>query len=77
MITQIGDRLEDNLNPLGLTYYAASSALCVPNSVSQGGAALGAQAGPARLTSAFVEAGFSTARVAAETAYNLVIEARA
>ena len=70
-----GDRLEDNLHPLGLTYYAASSALCVPNSVSQGGAALGAQAGPARLTAAFVEAGFSTAQVAATTAYNLVIEA--
>jgi hypothetical protein len=49
----------------------------VPTSVSQGGAALGAQAGPARLTGAFTDAGFTTARVAAATPYNLVIEARA
>ena len=46
-------------------------------SLSQGGAALGAQAGPARLAAAFAEAGFGTARVAAATPYNLVIEARA
>jgi hypothetical protein len=60
------DRLEDNLaSPLALTYYVASSCLCVPNSVSQGGSALGAQAGPARITGAFVDAGFPTARVAA------------
>ena len=72
------DPLEANLaNPVALTYYAASSALCVPHSVSEGGAALGAQAGPARLVAAFADAGFSNARVAAATPYNLVIEARA
>ena len=72
------DRLEDNLNnPVAAVFYAASSCLCVPCSVSQGGAALGAQAGPARLTGAFRDAGFTTARVAASTPYNLVIEARA
>lgn len=72
------DRLEDALgSPVALTYYAASSCLCVPNSLSQGGAALGAQAGPARLTGAFMDAGFGTARVAASTPYNLVLEARA
>ena len=71
------DLLEDNLaSPAALPYYVASSLLCVPNSVSQGGTALGAQAGPARLTAAFADAGFSTARVAAATAYNLLIEAR-
>lgn len=70
------DRLEDSLgSPVALTYFAASSCLCVPHSVSEGGAALGAQAGPARLTDAFVSAGFSMAKVAATTAYNLVIEA--
>ena len=52
-------------------------ALCVPHSVSEGGAALGAQAGPARLTAAFRDAGFPTARVAVATAYNLVIQATA
>jgi SAM-dependent methyltransferase len=70
------DRLEDSLDsPVALTYFAASSALCVPNSIDQGGAALGAQAGPSRLTATFVDAGFTSARVAAATPYNLVIEA--
>jgi SAM-dependent methyltransferase len=72
------DGLASNLaNPVAAVYYAASSCLCVPNSVSQGGAALGAQAGPARLTEAFRSAGFSTARVAGATPYNLLIEGRA
>lgn len=71
------DTLEANLaNPVALTFYAASSALCVPHSVSEGGQALGAQAGPARLVGAFEAAGFSEARVAAATPYNLVLVAR-
>lgn len=71
------DRLEDAVDsPVALSYFTASSALCVPNSVSQGGAALGAQAGPERLLSVFADAGFTDARVAAATPYNLVIEAR-
>lgn len=71
------DRLEDNLlNPVALPFYAASSALCVPHSIADGGAALGAQAGPAKLTAAFVEAGFRSARVAATSVGNLVLEAR-
>jgi SAM-dependent methyltransferase len=71
------DTLEDNLlNPVALPFYAASSCLCVPHSIADGGAALGAQAGPAKLTATFVDAGFSTARVAATSIGNLVIEAR-
>ncbi len=71
------DSLEETVqSPVSLIYYAASTCLCVPNSMAQGGPALGAQAGPQRLTGAFAEAGFSTARVAASTPYNLVIEAR-
>jgi 2-polyprenyl-3-methyl-5-hydroxy-6-metoxy-1,4-benzoquinol methylase len=72
------DRLEDAVgSPVALTYFVSSSSLCVPNSVSQGGAALGAQAGPTRLLAAFTDAGFTEARVAAATPYNLVLEARA
>ncbi len=72
------DTLEANLaNPIAGVFYVGSSALCVPHSVSEGGAALGAQAGPARLTAAFRDAGFATARVAVATAYNLVIQATA
>lgn len=72
-----GDRLEDNLNPVGRLYYAASTALCTPNSLSQEvGTALGAQAGEARLTAILSEAGFGTIRRAAQTAFNLILEAR-
>ena len=44
------DRLEDNLNPVGRVYYAASTMVCTPASLDQEvGLALGAQAGEARL----------------------------
>jgi len=71
------DRLEDNLNPVGRMYYAASTMLCTPNSLAQEvGAALGAQAGEARLRRVATEAGFTRFRRAAETPFNLVFEAR-
>jgi SAM-dependent methyltransferase len=70
------DTLAANLaNPIAAVFYVGSSALCVPHSISEGGAALGAQAGPSRLTAAFREAGFATARVAVATATNLVLDA--
>jgi SAM-dependent methyltransferase len=72
-----GDRLEDNLHPLGLIWYASGHNLCVPNAVSQGGAALGNQAGPKRTLQAFVDGGFPDARQVAESAFNMVIAARA
>jgi 2-polyprenyl-3-methyl-5-hydroxy-6-metoxy-1,4-benzoquinol methylase len=51
-----GDRLEDNLNPVSRLYYAASTLICVPTSLDQPvGAALGAQAGFARLSSVIHE----------------------
>jgi SAM-dependent methyltransferase len=72
-----GDRLEDNLTPLGRAYYAASTLNCVPTSLSQpGGLALGAQAGEARLREIATRAGFSTFRRAVEAPFNLVIEAK-
>jgi SAM-dependent methyltransferase len=72
------DRLEENLNPVGRMYYAASTMLCTPNSLAQeGGAALGAQAGEARLKQVATKAGFTRFRRAAETPFNLVFEARA
>lgn len=71
------DRLEDNLNPVGRMYYAASTMLCTPNSLSQEvGLALGAQAGEARLRHVATEAGFTRFRRAAETPFNLILEAR-
>ena len=45
-----GDRVEDNLNPVGRAYYGFSTLLCTPASLSQEvGLALGAQAGEARI----------------------------
>lgn len=71
------DRLEDNLDVVGLTFYGGSTLVCVSDALSQdGGYALGGQAGPARLTQVLTEAGFTRVRTALETDFNLVIEAR-
>ncbi|MBO3276849.1 class I SAM-dependent methyltransferase [Pseudomonas schmalbachii] len=72
-----GDSLEDNLTPVGRLFYAASTFICTPNSLSQEvGLGLGAQAGEARLRKVFEEAGFTRFRRAAETPFNLILEAR-
>lgn len=72
-----GDSLEENLHPLGQIYYSFSTTVCVPNSISQEvGLALGAQAGEKRLTEVLKEGGFGNVRRAAETATNIVLEAR-
>jgi SAM-dependent methyltransferase len=72
-----GDRVEDNLNPIGRVYYCASTTLCTPGSLDQEvGLALGAQAGEARLREVAEEAGFGRFRRATETPLNLVLEAR-
>jgi hypothetical protein len=71
------DRVEENFNPVGRLFYNASALICVPNSVSQdAGAALGAQAGEARLREVLTEAGFTSVRRAAETPFNAIFEAR-
>jgi SAM-dependent methyltransferase len=72
-----GDRVEDNLNPVGRVYYGASTLLCTPASLSQEvGLALGAQAGESRLRDVVTTGGFTHFRRAAETPFNLVLEAR-
>jgi SAM-dependent methyltransferase len=72
-----GDRLEDNLNPVGRVYYGASTLVCTPASRDQEvGLALGAQAGEARLREVVSAGGFSRFRRATETPFNLVLEAR-
>jgi len=72
-----GDRVEQNLNPVGRAYYAFSTLLCTPASLSQEvGLALGAQAGEARIGDVVSAGGFTRFRRAAETPFNLVFEAR-
>ena len=71
------DRLEDNLTLIGRAFYAASTLLCVPHSLSEEvGLALGGQAGEQRLREVVTAAGFTRFRRAAETPFNLVCEAR-
>jgi SAM-dependent methyltransferase len=72
-----GDRVEDNLNPVGRMFYSASTVLCCAHSLSEDvGLALGAQAGEGRLRKVLDEAGFSSLRRATETPFNLILEAR-
>jgi SAM-dependent methyltransferase len=72
-----GDRVQDNLTPLGRVFYAASTLVCTPCSLAQPGrAALGPQAGPTRLGDLLTRAGFSRVRIATRSAVNLVLEAR-
>ena len=74
-----GDDLSTTLAtvPVAALNYAASTFLCLPNSLSQrGGAALGSQAGERRLREVLTDAGFSRVRRAAENPFNMVLEAR-
>ncbi len=72
------DEVAGNLNPVGRLFYSVSTLVCTPASLSQEvGTALGAQAGEARLRDVATAAGFTRFRRAAETPFNLVLEARA
>jgi SAM-dependent methyltransferase len=72
-----GDQIEDNMNPVGRAYYAFSTLLCTPCSLSQEvGLALGAQAGEARIRDIVTRAGFSRFQKVAATPFNSVFEAR-
>jgi hypothetical protein len=72
-----GDRVEENLNPVGRAYYGFSTLLCTPSSLSQPvGLALGAQAGEARIRDIVTSAGFSQFKRVAGTPFNMVFEAR-
>ena len=71
------DQLKDNLNPVGRVYYSFSTLLCTPCSRSEEvGLCLGAQAGETRIREVVTSAGFTRFRRAAETAFNIVYEAR-
>jgi len=71
------DDLAGNLNPVGRVYYAASTMVCLPTSLSQEvGLALGAQAGEAKLREVATKGGFTRFRRATETPFNMILEAR-
>jgi SAM-dependent methyltransferase len=71
------DKLEDNLNPVGRMFYAGSTMLCIPASLSQNGPALGAQAGEAAILQVVKAGGFKHFKRATQTPFNIVYEAKA
>ncbi|HVM97131.1 MAG TPA: methyltransferase domain-containing protein [Candidatus Acidoferrales bacterium] len=72
-----GDKVEDNLNPVGRLFYSVSTLVCTQASLAQEvGTALGAQAGEARLREVAIRAGFTRFRRATQTPFNLVFEVR-
>lgn len=71
------DKLVDNLNPVARMYYAFSTMICVPASISQEvGLALGAQAGPKRIEEVIREGGFTKFKVATANPFNMILEAK-
>jgi 2-polyprenyl-3-methyl-5-hydroxy-6-metoxy-1,4-benzoquinol methylase len=72
-----GDKLEENLNPVGRIFYSASTLLCTPCSKAQEvGLALGAQSGEKRMKEVVMSGGFSRFRRATQTPFNLIYEVR-
>jgi SAM-dependent methyltransferase len=72
-----GDSLAENINPRGRVFYGLSTMICTPGSLSQEvGLALGAQAGERRLKEVLSQGGFTRVRRAAETPFNMILEAR-
>jgi ubiquinone/menaquinone biosynthesis C-methylase UbiE len=71
------DSLAENINPVGRVFYAFSTMICTPHSLSQEvGLALGAQAGERRLRDVLTKGGFTRVRRATETPFNMILEAR-
>jgi SAM-dependent methyltransferase len=71
------DRVEDNVSPVGRLMYSASTTMCCAHAISeQGTHVLGAQAGPQRIETVLRSAGLNAVRTAAETPFNLVVEAK-
>jgi SAM-dependent methyltransferase len=71
-----GERVAENLNPVGRIFYSASLFVCVPNARSQGGEGLGSQVPEATWREVLGRAGFGRFRRATETPFNRVFEAR-
>jgi SAM-dependent methyltransferase len=71
-----GNTVEENFNPVGRIYSAASVLVCTPHAIAEGGRALGTIATDAELKAVFDEAGFTRFKRATETPTNRVFEAR-
>ena len=68
---------EENLNPVGRFFYAASALVCTPNALAHGGAGLGTIPGEAALRRTAAEAGFSQVnRVDVDAPLNILLQLR-
>ncbi len=70
------NELQNNLNPIASTFYAASTLICVPNSLAFNGPALGAQAGENKIKDVVMNSGFSHFKTVLKTPLNIVYEAK-
>jgi 2-polyprenyl-3-methyl-5-hydroxy-6-metoxy-1,4-benzoquinol methylase len=71
-----GNTVEENFNPIGRTFAAASTLCCTANSMKLGGPALGAVASEDTLRETVKAGGFGQFRRATETPFNRIFEAR-
>ena len=71
-----GNTVEENFNPIGRTFAAASTLCCTSNSLALDGPALGAVASEEAIGKIVLGGGFKQFRRATETAFNRVFEAR-
>jgi SAM-dependent methyltransferase len=71
-----GNTIEENFNPIGRTFAAASTLCCTSNSLALDGPALGAVASEEAIGKIVLSGGFKQFRRATETPFNRVFEAR-
>ena len=71
-----GDTVEENINPVGRVYSAASILVCTPNVMASGAKGLGTIATEAQLREVVQAGGFTRFRRATETPFNRVFEAK-
>jgi 2-polyprenyl-3-methyl-5-hydroxy-6-metoxy-1,4-benzoquinol methylase len=71
-----GRTVEENFNPVGRMFAAASALVCTQNAVAGGGTGIGTIATDDDLKQVFTKAGFSRFRRATETPFNRIFEAR-
>lgn len=71
-----GNSVEENFNPIGRTFAAASTLCCTANSIALGGIALGAVATEDAIRESVLAGGFTQFRRTTETPFNRIFEAR-
>jgi hypothetical protein len=71
-----GNTIQENFNPIGRTFAAASTLCCTSNSLALDGPALGAVASEDAIREKVMAGGFKQFRRATETPFNRVFEAR-